>query len=80
VAVNDFQTAAYTQKLGIGSPLATLLPYVNVAANVKTEVYLGEFTMTKYSPVLSLYLTAANSTANAANPLVCDYIKLVPSL
>jgi hypothetical protein len=56
------------------------LPYVNVAANVKSEVYLGEFTMAKYSPVLSLYLTAANSTANAANPLVCDYIKLVPSL
>ncbi len=80
VAVNDFQTAAYTQKLGIGSPLATLLPYVNVAANVKTEVYLGEFTMTRYSPVLSLFLTAANSTANASNPLVCDYIKLVPSL
>lgn len=80
VAVNDFQTAAFTQKLGIGSPASVLLPYVNVAANVKGEVYLGEFTMAKYSPVLSLYLTAANSTANAANPLVCDYIKLVPSL
>jgi hypothetical protein len=80
VAINDFQVATFTQKLGIGSPLATLLPYVSVPSKVKTEVYLGEFTMTKYSPVLSLYLTAANSTANAANPLVCDYIKLVPSL
>jgi uncharacterized surface protein with fasciclin (FAS1) repeats len=80
IAVNDFQTAAYTQRLGIGSPLSTLLPYTNVAANVKTEVYLGEFTMPRYFPVLSLFLTAANSTANAANPLVCDYIKLVPGL
>lgn len=80
IAVNDFQTAAYTQRLGIGSPLSALLPYTNVAANVKTEVYLGEFTMPRYFPVLNLFLTAANSTANAANPLVCDYIKLVPGL
>lgn len=80
VAVNDFQTAAYQQRLGIGSPLSTLLPYINVAANVKTEVYLGEFTAGRYLPVMNLYLTAANSTANASNPLVCDYIKLVPSL
>ncbi len=80
VAVNDFQTATFTQKLGVGSPDALLLPYVNVAANVKGEIYLGEFSLTRYSPVLSFYLTAANSTANAANPLVCDYIKLVPSL
>lgn len=80
VAVNDFQTAAYTQRLGIGSPLSTLLPYVSVPANKKDEVYLGEFTMPRYFPVLNLFLTAANSTANAANPLVCDYIKLVPGL
>lgn len=80
VAVNDFQTATFTQRLGVGSPLSTLLPYVNVVANTRGEVLLGEFTLTTYSPVLSLFLTAANSTANAANPLVCDYIKLVPSL
>ncbi len=80
VAVNDFQTATFTQRLGVGSPLSTLLPYVNVVANTRGEVFLGEFTLTTYSPVLSLFLTAANSTANAANPLVCDYIKLVPSL
>lgn len=80
VAVNDFQTATYQQLLGIGSPTSAALPYMNVVANVKTEVYLGEFTMSRYMPVFNIYLTAANSTANASNPLVCDYIKLVPSL
>lgn len=80
VAVNDFQSASFSQRLGIGSPVATLLPYVAVPANNRNEVYLGEFTAGKYMPVLNLFLTAANSTSNAANPLVCDYIKLVPSL
>lgn len=80
VAVNDFQTATFSQRVGVGSPVSTLLPYVNVVANTRGEVYLGEFSLAKYSPVFSLFLTAANSTSNAANPLVCDYIKLVPSL
>lgn len=80
VAVNDFQTATFTQRLGVGSPLSTLLPYTSVVANTRGEVFLGEFTLATYSPMFSLFLTAANSTANAANPLVCDYIKLVPSL
>lgn len=80
VAVNDFQTATHTQRLGIGSPLSTALNYITVPLNTHAEVFLGEFTLTRYSPVLNLFLTAANSTANAANPLVCDYIKLVPSL
>lgn len=80
VSVNDFQTATFQQRLGVGSPLSALLPYVNVAANVQTEVFLGEFSAGRYMPVLNLFLTAANSTSNAVNPLVCDYIKLVPSL
>ena len=71
---------AYIQRLGNVSPLSALLPNTHVSVNVKTEVYLGEFTMPRYFPVLNLYLTAANSTANASNPLVCDYIKLVPGL
>lgn len=78
VAVNDFQTATFQQRLGVGTPLSTLLPYVNVSANVFSEVLLGEFTMGRYVPVLNLFLTAANSTANASNPLVCDYIRLEP--
>ncbi|NCU03319.1 MAG: fasciclin domain-containing protein [Chitinophagaceae bacterium] len=80
VAVNDFQTATFQQKLGIGTATSTILGYVNVDANNFNEVYLGEFTMSTYSPVLNIYLTGANSTTAAVNPLVCDYIKLVPSL
>lgn len=78
VSVNDFQTATFQQRLGVGSPLSALLPYVNVNANVQAEVLLGEFAIGRYMPVLNLFLTAANSTANAANPLVCDYIRLEP--
>ncbi len=80
IAVNDFQTASFNQRVGVGSPTSALLPYVSVTANKKTETYLGEFALSRYFPLLSLYLTAANSTSNAANPLVCDYIKLVPGL
>jgi hypothetical protein len=80
VAVNDFQAASFTQKLGIGIPTSTIFGYTTVAAGVYSEVYIGEFTMAKYEPVFPIYLTAANSTAVAVNPLVCDYIKLVPSL
>lgn len=78
VAVNDFQTATFSQRLQMGS-FATS-PYLTVGLNNYNEIYLGEFTAPQYSPVLSMYLIAANSTSNAVNPLVCDYIKLVPSL
>jgi uncharacterized surface protein with fasciclin (FAS1) repeats len=78
VAVNDFQTATFTQLLGIGTPTSTLLPYTNVVANNFGEVLLGEFTISRYAPFLDLYLTSANSTTAAVNPLVCDYIRLEP--
>ena len=80
VAVNDFQTAAFTQRLAPGDPAATTFPYTNVAVNDFSEVYIGEFTLSKYQPLYNIYLVAANSTTAAVNPLVCDYIKLVPSL
>lgn len=80
VAVNDFQTATFTQKLGIGTPLSTTFGYTTVNVNDFNEIYIGEFTISKYQPVYNIYLTAANSTTAAVNPLVCDYIKLVPSL
>lgn len=80
VAVNDFQAAAFSQKLAISDPATLLLPYTVVNANTFGEVYLGEFPLSTYQPVLDLYLTAANSTTAAVNPLVCDYIRLVPSL
>lgn len=80
VAVNDFQTVSFTQKLGIGTAASTIFPYTTVDINKFNEIYIGEFTMAKYAPILNIFLVAANSTTAAANPLVCDYIKLVPSL
>ncbi len=80
VAVNDFQTTTYTQKLGIGTAASTTFAYTTVAVNNPNEVYIGEFTMTQYQPVYNIYLVAANTTVAATNPIVCDYIKLVPSL
>jgi len=79
VAVNDFQTTTHTQKLAIGSTGATTFPYTTVPVNSFSEAYIGEFTMPGYRPVYNIYLVAANSTTAAANAIVCDYIKLVPS-
>jgi Fasciclin domain len=80
VAVNDFQTLTFTQKLGIGSAASTVFPYTTVDLNNLNEIFIGEFAVPKYAPILNIYLVAANSTTATANPLVCDYIKLVPSL
>ena len=80
VAVNDFQTATFSQRLSIGSTSATTFPYTVVPVNNYNEVYLGEFTNTEYRSIYNVYLVAANSTTQAVNPLVLDYIKLVPSL
>jgi uncharacterized surface protein with fasciclin (FAS1) repeats len=80
VAVNDFQAATFQQKVGIGTATATLLPYVNVVSNTYSEVYLGEFPITFFQPVLDVYLTAANSSGVAVSPLVCDYIRFEPVL
>jgi hypothetical protein len=79
VAYNDFQTANFNQKLGIGEATSAILPYVAVTVRDLNEVKLGEFTNDRYWPTFNVYLTAANSTTAAVNPLVCDYIKLVPS-
>lgn len=80
VAVNDFQTVTYSQRLAPGIATATTFPYTVVALNNFNEVYLGEFTLAQYQPVYNMYLVAANSTTQAVNPLVLDYIKLVPGL
>lgn len=79
VAVNDFQANNFTQKLGIGDPLSTLLDYVTVTPEQYEEVLIGEFTLDAFHPVLDVYLTAANTTNAANSALVCDYIRLEPS-
>jgi len=78
VALNDFQGAQHSQKLGIGMPTSTTFGYTPVPVNNYGEVYIGEFTNDAYRPTYSIYLTAANSTSNAANPITCDYIRLEP--
>jgi uncharacterized surface protein with fasciclin (FAS1) repeats len=78
VALNDFQTATFTQKLGIGIPTSTIFGYTTVAVNNYNEVYIGEFTVAQYQSFFDIYLTAANSTTAAANALACDYIRLEP--
>jgi uncharacterized surface protein with fasciclin (FAS1) repeats len=80
VALNDFQTATHTQKLGIGIPTSTTFGYTTVPLANYNEAYIGEFTNAAYRPVYSIYLTAANSTTNTANPITCDYIRLEPVL
>jgi len=78
VAVNDFQTATFSQKLSIDSINNATIPYVVVPVTTFTEVFIGEFTLTSYIATRDIYLTAANSTTAAANPLVCDYIRIEP--
>jgi uncharacterized surface protein with fasciclin (FAS1) repeats len=79
VALNDFQTATFSQKLGIGTPASTTFAYTPVTANNFNEVYIGEFTLASFQSFYDLYLVAANSTSSSVNPLVCDYIRLEPS-
>jgi len=84
VALNDFQTAAFSQKLAFNTPtentftLQNANGYTVVNPNDYNEIYLGETTLTTYKAVLDVFLTAANSGTAAVSPLVADYIKLVP--
>jgi len=80
VAVNDFQTATFTQRLCPGAANSTVFPYTTIAVNNPAEVLIGEFTVSSFQNFYDIYLVGANSTTAAANPLLCDYIKLVPSL
>jgi hypothetical protein len=80
--VNDFQTGAFTQAIvpkyyvapSTYTTLATLTHTVplSTAAGAYNELLLGEFTVTNYG-TLEIQLTA-----NATNPIVLDYMRLVP--
>lgn len=73
-------TGTFRQMLGIGTPFATTLPYITVQPNTYSEVYLGEFTINSFMPVLDIHLTADNSTNDDANKITVDYIRLEPVL
>ncbi len=71
-------TTTFNQKIGVDSANSPLPAYVPVPLNTYAEQLAGEFTLTSYRPVFNLFLTAANSTTATANPIVCNYIRLVP--
>ena len=89
-AINDFQTNAVSQKLTMWgeysitnnvvsvSDLIIDFPYKSVTSNVYTEVYIGEFTLTKLRNIDLISLIAANTTTNGNNSLTLDYLKFVP--
>jgi hypothetical protein len=83
VALNDNingVTGTFRQKLGIGDPASSALPYITVSPNDYKEIFIGEFTMANFSPVLNVYLTADNTTNNSTNLLTLDYVRLEPVL
>jgi uncharacterized surface protein with fasciclin (FAS1) repeats len=71
-------TTTFAQKIGVDSFNSPLPAYVTVPLNTYAEQPAGEFTLSNFRPTFNLYLTAANSTAAAANPIVCNYIRLEP--
>lgn len=79
VALNDFQTASFTQKLALDVPTSTALAYTTVSPGVYSEVYLGDVKVDSFKNTLNVYLVGAANTTAATNPLVCDYIRLEPN-
>lgn len=81
LGVNDFQAAAFSQTIvtkylagGVYTTLSSLNHAVplSTAAGAYNEILLGEFTSTAYG-TLEIQLTST-----ATNPLVLDYLRLVP--
>jgi len=87
-AVNDIQSNVFQQRIRIGGErdaagvvqnVLTTFPYIGVQVFDYSEVYLGEFTLTNARRI-PIALIGANSTANGANTVTLDYLKLVPIL
>lgn len=78
VALNDFQTTSFTQKLAIDLPTSTTLAYTTVGVNNYNEVYVGDVKIDSFKNTLNVFLVGAANTTTATNPLVCDYIRLEP--
>lgn len=90
-AVNDFQTSTFTQKIAINADSIadikattyrgdTLVNLKTVEVANYSEVFLGKMTNKQYS-ILRLYLASngeASSSSSPNNPVVLDYLKLVP--
>ena len=87
-AINDFQAITFQQRLIIGNVIrgTTYYPaeaikafdYTTVPLNSYTEVYLGEFSITKAGNIELISLISAATTADDVNSLALDYLKFVP--
>lgn len=76
-AVNTAATV-FQQKVTItNGGITQTLPYINVAQNVYTDVYLGEFNLTQSGSIFA-QLIANTTTADGTNSLTLDYLKFVP--
>lgn len=81
VAVNNgiTGTTVFSQKLGIDTATSVkYFGYTVVPLNSYKEQVIGEFTLPSFRLNMTIYLTAANTTAAATNAIICDYIKLEP--
>jgi len=76
VSVNDLQTTTFQQRIAMDSS-TTSFPYTTVPLTSYNEVYLGDYTTTRFGSH-DIYLINANSTSSGVNTLDLDYIKLVP--
>jgi uncharacterized surface protein with fasciclin (FAS1) repeats len=85
-AVNDFQSGNFTQKLAINADSIkavqattyhgdTLVNFKTIVPNNYSEVLLGQTTIRQYGQIR--LFVAANATITN-NPIVLDYIKLIP--
>lgn len=87
-AINDVQTNVFQQRLIVGTVIRDGVNYPNdairnfdfknVERNIYTDVYLGEFTLTKAMDIDQITLFGANNNVNGNNSLTLDYLKFVP--
>lgn len=77
-ALNDTGTI-FSQQLAFGTFNAATFPYTPVALNVYDDIYLGTYTVGKYSN-LNMFMLGANNTVAGTNSITFDYVKLVPVL
>jgi hypothetical protein len=54
--------------------------FKNVEIGVYTDVYLGEFTLTKAQDIDKITLVGANTTTVGNNTMILDYLKFVPDV
>ncbi|WP_164891190.1 fasciclin domain-containing protein [Botryobacter ruber] len=79
-AVKDFGTADLTQRLAIGDfTQTTTFPAVTIPMYQEEEQYLGEYTVDKYGK-LTMFVISNPVSGSDLNPIVLDYIKMVPVL